>query len=140
MTEIIVPHDFMIVYASGDSHGGRPGPRTHIEVLANGILKYFNGYWKGGSAQLPLEQREISQENVKRIYVQVVGCGFFDLDEHYRNPRIMGGISSYISVRASGKTHGVSASGYSVQRFNSILKTLHKEAGIPTIINRSRGK
>ena len=64
MATITVPQDFFIVYISGDSDGNRPGPRTHIEVHANGILKYFKGNWKGGSPQLPLEQRETPQESV----------------------------------------------------------------------------
>jgi hypothetical protein len=140
ITELNIPPDFLIVYTSGDSHANRPGPRTYIEVHANGILKYFTGSWRGGSVQLPLEQREISQDNVKRIYAKVIGCGFFDLNEHYSNPRIMGGFSTYMSVTASGKSHGVSVSNTSVKRFDSILKTLYKEAGIPTITNRSRGK
>ncbi|MGA2938952.1 MAG: hypothetical protein ABSF52_17905 [Syntrophobacteraceae bacterium] len=140
ITELTVPPDFLLVYKSGDSHGNRPGPRTYIEVHANGILKYFTGRWRGGSVQLPLEQLEISQENVKRIYAKVVGCGFFDLNEHYSNPRIMGGFSTYMSVTASGKSHGVSVSNTSVKRFDSVFKTLYKEAGIQTITTRSRGK
>jgi hypothetical protein len=140
ITELTVPPDFLIFYKDGDSHGNRPGPRTHIEVHANGILKYFTGSWRGGSVQLPLEQREISQDNVKRIYAKVIGCGFFDLNEHYNNPRVMGGFSTYMSVTASGKSHGVSVSNTSEKRFDSVRKALYKEAGLQTIINPSRKK
>jgi len=140
ITELTVPPDFLIFYKDGDSHGNRPGPRTHIEVHANGIFKYFTGSWRGGSVQLPLEQREISQENVKRIYAKVIGCDFFDLNEYYSNPRIMGGFSTYMSVTASGKSHGVSVSNTSEKRFDSVRKALYKEAGIQAGTDKSHRK
>ena len=128
--EIKVPEDFRIVYESGDSHAGRPGRRTHIEIGANGTLKYFDGFTKGGHPRLQLQQRRISPENVARIYAKVLDCEFFRLKEHYNNPRVFGGWSSYIFVSASGKNHSVAMSNISARRFDAIRKILHEETGI----------
>ncbi|MHC1728150.1 MAG: hypothetical protein AB9866_19455 [Syntrophobacteraceae bacterium] len=128
-----VPPDFFIVYRAGPTHGNRPGRRTHVAVDANGVVKYFVGSVSrttGKPLELPLKQRKISKEKVKRVYARVVACGFFDLNKNYRNPRIRDGGYSHLSVTAAGKTHSVNVSHSSVRRFSSIMDTLGRETGV----------
>ena len=133
--EISVPLDFVIVYDRGCRQCTGPALRTHVEVRADGTVKYFKGYVKASLPlqELPFEQRQISQEKVKKIYARVIGCGFFELREYYKNPnpRMMGD-TWWISVAASGKSYTVMLYNTSVKKFDSILKTLYKEAGIQT--------
>jgi hypothetical protein len=133
MKAISVPPDFAITYRDGPRHGNWPGRRTHINVDANGVVNYFKGSVSGktsGSAELPLKQRRISKEKVKRIYARVVACGFFDLNRNYSNPHIRDGGFRSLSVTADGRGHSVSVSHSSVKRFSSIADTLGKETGI----------
>jgi hypothetical protein len=131
--DINVPPDFSITYREGPTHGNRPGRRTHIGVDANGVVKYFVGNvsaTKGELRKSPLKERKISKEKVKRIYVRVVACGFFDLNKNYQNSRIRDGSARHLSVTAAGKTHSVNVSYSSVKRFSSIVDTLGGETGI----------
>jgi hypothetical protein len=133
MNAISVPSDFSIAYFAGPSHRNWSGRRIQVVVGADGVVKYFVGNvprTKGAPSELPLKQRKISKEQVKRIYARVVACGFFDLKRSYRNPRIRDGGYSRLSVTADGRTNHVSVSYYSVTRFSSIVAALGRETGV----------
>jgi hypothetical protein len=133
MKAVSVPSDFSITYFSGPSHRNWPGRRTQVTVNADGVVKYFVGNaprTKGAPPELPLKQRKISKERVKRIFARVVACGFFDLKRNYRNPRIRDGGYRHLSVTADGKTNSVNVSYYSVTRFSSIVAALGRETGV----------
>jgi len=130
---ISVPPDFTIGYHSGPSHAHWPGRRVHVTVDASGVVKYFVGSasgTKGKPPEIPLKQRKISKDQVKRIYAQVIACGFFELNRGYSNPRIRDGGYRTLSVTADGKTHNVGVHHFHVHRFSSIVDTLGKATGL----------
>jgi hypothetical protein len=130
---ISVPSDFSIDYFEGPSHSNWPGRRTQVTVGSDGVVKYFVGnvpLTRGTPSELPLKQRKISKEKVKRIYARVVACGFFELNKSYFNPSIRDGGYHHLSVTANGKAHSVNVAYSSVRRFSSIVETLGRETGV----------
>ncbi len=64
---------------------------------------------------------------IAQIYAQVVVCGFFDLPQEFRDPRVMDGGPSGLTVTAAGRTHSVAVSSMRVIRVSSILRVLGRE-------------
>ena len=66
-------------------------------------------------------------EAVKRIYAQVLACGFFELAPEYRDPQVMDGGVNHVSVTAKGKTHSVVMANVGVDRVSAIERVLQEE-------------
>ena len=117
-----VPPDFQITYASGPLHAGWGGG-VNITVKANGRVEERQQMRSAQRGMRPGEKvttYTISQEEVRRIYAQVLSCRFFDLKDQYWNQKVRDGGSQSLRVTAGGKTKAVTTYYYRVERFNSI--------------------
>jgi hypothetical protein len=125
--QVRVPADFSLQYASGPSNPGR-GATVIQKVTAAG--EFTVSKWRRRQG-LPVvvKQSHIPAEAVKRIYAQVLGCRFFELEPSYWNRRVIDGGTQRLSVTADGKTHQVTVHHYQVTRFNAIVSALEREVG-----------
>ena len=117
-----VPPDFQITYASGPLHAGWGGGVT-ITAKANGRVEERQQLRPAQRGVRPGEKvttYTISQDEVRRIYAQVLSCRFFDLKDQYWNQKVRDGGSHSLRVTAGGKTKAVTTYYYRVERFNCI--------------------
>ena len=117
-----IPGDLEIHYSWGACHGewGRyeltinaSAEADFVKSLGNPMVK--EGYFK--------EQSEfnLSDEELFYIYQEIIiKNNFFGLDEEYRDPEILDGSCSSLSVKAEGKEHKVFVQNRRIARFNRI--------------------
>jgi hypothetical protein len=121
-----VPPDFEIAYASGPLHADWGGGVT-ITVQAYGRVtekEQTQPARRGAHPDEKVTTYVITQDEVKRLYAQVVACRFFELKDRYWNERVRDGGSQSLRVTAGGKSRAVTAYYYTVERFNRIADLL----------------
>lgn len=125
-----VPANFSITSGGGPAHAAW-GAANATTVNARGEVNQREDVRPGQTGAVTATARTITREAVKRIYAQVVACGFFELEPTYRDPQVMDGGSNYVSVTANGKTHSVAMVNFDVDRVWSIVRVLGEEIEAP---------
>ncbi len=123
---VSVPPDFEITYAAGPLHADWGGG-VSITVQANGRVTEKEQARPASRGVRPDEKittYRLTQNEVKRIYAQVVACRFFELKDRYWNEKIRDGGSHSLRVTAGGKSRAVTTYYYIVERFNRITDLL----------------
>lgn len=128
--QVRVPADFSIQYTSGPAHVSW-GTTTTWQVTAAGefTVSERRRAQPRGAPPVVVRQGHIPPEAVKRIYAQVLGCRFFEMEPSYWNRRVMDGGTQRLAVTADGKEHRVVVHHYSVVRFKAIVSALEREMG-----------
>ena len=119
-----VPDDFSLVFRSGPVQAFR-GISTITKLNASGQASIETIRRSGAKKEQAVKERQVSQQAVRRVYVTVLACQFFDLDKSYWNNRVMDGSVSSMDVTAGGKMHRVIVHHYAVTRFSSIVGALN---------------
>ena len=122
--------NFSITSGGGPAHAAW-GAANATTVNARGEVNQREDVRPEQTGTATATARTITREAVKRIYAQVVACGFFELEPTYRDPQVMDGGSNYVSVTANGKTHSVAMVNFDVDRVWSIVRVLREEIEAP---------
>lgn len=120
-----VPPDFSITAGSGPAHADWGGA-TSTTINASGEVSGRVSRRGEADAAAPAV-RPLTQKAVKRIYAQVLACGFFDLAPEYRDRRVMDGGVTSMAVTANGKTHTVVLANFNLDRVSAIEHVLQEE-------------
>jgi hypothetical protein len=124
---VTMPGDFELIYAAGPAHADW-GVSTTLAVTAKGDVTEKQGppgrKAPGEAPEEGVKTYRIPPDRVKRIYVQVLACRFFELENVYAARDVMDGGSQFLRVRAGGREHSVSVRNTRVERFSGIVSIL----------------
>lgn len=120
-----VPDDFSITTGGGPAHADWGGASS-ITINARGEVSGRVSRRGQPDAAAPAV-RPLTPQAVKRIYAQVLACGFFDLEPEYRDRRVMDGGVDRMAVTANGKTHTVVLANFTLDRLSAITRVLEEE-------------
>jgi hypothetical protein len=113
-----IPKDLSITYGYGDTHAERG--RTSYKISADGKVVYEKTSGSRSSGAKQQELYQLTQEELQLIIRKIKDNSFFSLNNQYRNQKIMGGFSSYISVTMDQKTHVVAVTNTHQKEFSDI--------------------
>ena len=113
-----IPEDLSIVYGSGATHAA--WGRSTYRISADGKVVYEKTRGSQSAGSRKREYYQLTTEELQLIINKIKDNRFFSLNEHYSNPKIRDGFSSYISVTMDKKTHSVAVMNTQQKEFNEI--------------------
>lgn len=122
-----IPEDLAIVYGSGATHA--EWGRSTYRISADGKVLYEKTRGSRSAGSIQQEYYNLTKEELQFIINKIKDNRFFSLNEHYRNPKIRDGFSSYISVTMDKKTHSVSVMNTHQKEFNEISNLIDNIMG-----------
>ena len=125
-----IPEDLLIVYGTGATHAERG--RTTYRVSADGRATCEKTRRSGATVTRQLKQYQLTKEELKLIIKKMKDVHFFNLKEHYSNPKIRDGSSSYITLTMEKQSHSVGVLNTSLHEFSEIADL------ISTIIGKKK--
>ena len=113
-----VPSDFSLVYGTGATHAD--WGRTTYRISADGKVLHE----RSRRSQRQKKEYLLTKEDMAAIISKIRERRFFDLEEHYANPKVHDGWSSYITVTMDGRKHGVSLRNMHQADFGAVAETI----------------
>lgn len=127
LVKIKVPKDFRIVYRRQPLDIERSSAEITVDAGGN-FTEVHNHFYPGkGPEKRTVAKRRLTPGSVKKIYAQVLACGFFSLNETYSIGSVHHHSESHwesLDVTANGKKHHVYTTLYPVERFDTIVSVL----------------
>ena len=121
-----VPADFEIFVGSSPGHAWRSSG-WQIRVFASGKVETTTKRRDSeGKRETVKNESQVSEAGVRKIYATVLACNFFALYESYRKPGVRSGNARYVGVIAGGRTQTTNVVFLDVERFDTIMSTVHK--------------
>jgi hypothetical protein len=121
-----VPSDFSMTSGGGPSHA-EWGLARALSLNAKGEVVRRTSGGRDLAAPTDVPAGIIARDAVRRIYAQVIACGFFELEKEYWDRSVMDGGSSYLTVTAGGRTHTVTLVNHGFERVGAIVGVLEAE-------------
>ena len=113
-----IPKDLSIVYGTGATHA--EWGRTTYRISADGKVSYEKTRGSRSTGSRQQEDYRLTREELQSIIAVIQDNGFFSLDNHYSNPKVHDGWSSYISVSMGNTSHTVAVMNIRQKEFAEI--------------------